>query len=62
MNFNKSGIVMASIGNINKGIYLIIGRIDVVDKNVAPTSFPGYSHQEYPGTGARFLGRILKLF
>ena len=27
-----------------------------------PTSFPGYSHEEYPGTGARFLGRILKLF
>ena len=27
------------------------------------TSFPGYSHdEEYPGTGARFLGRILKLF
>ena len=25
-------------------------------------SFPGYSHEEYPGTGARFLGRILKLF
>ena len=24
MNFNKSGIVMASIGNINRGIYLII--------------------------------------
>ena len=27
-NFNKSGIVMASIGNINRGIYLIS---DVVD-------------------------------
>ena len=26
------------------------------------TSFPGYSHEEYPGTRARFLGRILKLF
>ena len=26
------------------------------------TSFPGYSHEEYPGTGARFLGRVLKLF
>ena len=29
---------------------------------VRPTSFPGYSHEEYPGTGARFLGRIWKLF
>ena len=27
------------------------------------TSFPGYSYEEeYPGTGSRFLGRILKLF
>ena len=24
MNFNKSGIVMTSTGNINRGIYLII--------------------------------------
>ena len=36
MNFNKSGIViivMASIGNINRGIYLII---DVVDYKMWP--------------------------
>ena len=35
MNFNKSGIVMASIGNINRGIYLII---DVVDHKMWPKS------------------------
>ena len=29
---------------------------------VFATSFPGYSDEEYPGTGARFLGRILKMF
>ena len=33
MNFNKFGIVMASIGNINRGIYLII---DVVDYKMWP--------------------------
>ena len=33
MNFNKSGIVMASIGNINRGIYFII---DVVDYKMWP--------------------------
>ena len=33
MNFNKSGIVMASIGSINRGIYLII---DVVDYKMWP--------------------------
>ena len=33
MDFNKSGIVMASIGNINRGIYLII---DVVDYKMWP--------------------------
>ena len=27
MNFNKSGIVMASIGNINRGIYMILMSI-----------------------------------
>ena len=26
------------------------------------TSYPGYSHEGYPSTGARFLGRIFKLF
>ena len=30
---NKSGIVMASIGNVNRGIYLII---DVVDYKMWP--------------------------
>ena len=29
MNFSKSGIVMASIGNINRGIYLIIDVVDI---------------------------------
>ena len=33
MNFNKSGIVMASIGNINRGIYSII---DVADYKMWP--------------------------
>ena len=33
MNFKKSGIVMASIDNINRGIYLII---DVVDYKMWP--------------------------
>ena len=33
MNFNKSDIVIASIGNINRGIYLII---DVVDYKMWP--------------------------
>ena len=33
----------------------------MIDSCLRATSFPGYSHEEYPGTGAGFLGRILKL-